>query len=154
MNFYYILKTVFLQKVSRSNNLIFLKSKIRRIVILLFGGKETYNICYFFFPSILFNSLSVSIYAFSADLIVWSICFPIVSATSFFKPFIVHRKALLDIFIQPFCCPLTKLRSNTRTIQIHQLSLSKQCCNVCLFILFYKQIQILCKSECSVSLLI
>ena len=30
MNFYYILKTVFLQKVSRSNNLIFLKGKIRK----------------------------------------------------------------------------------------------------------------------------
>ncbi len=73
---------------------------------------EALNISYFFFPSILFNSLSVSIYAFSADLIVWSICFPIVSATSYFKSLIVHRKALSDIFIQPFCCPLTELSCN------------------------------------------
>ena len=64
MKFYYFLKTVFLQKVSRSNNLIFLKGKIVNCLILLFGGKETYSISYFFFPSILFNSLRVSIYPF------------------------------------------------------------------------------------------
>lgn len=106
---YPIFKTFFdMAKVFPSLSLLLISD----VALRCLQSKLYYNACYFFFPSILFNSLRVSIYAFSADLIVRSSCFPIVSATSFFQAFIVHRKAFSDVFIQPLCCPLTELSCN------------------------------------------